>query len=88
MRNLQLYENRESHITSYIEKSGFCEKTGCIRKPILTGFFSACYLQGFMTVLCSNQGCVQINLIDGPEYIRLCHQFNQRIIWKQKIKQQ
>lgn len=38
MRNLHLYENRESHITSYIEKSGFCEKTGCIRKPILTGF--------------------------------------------------
>lgn len=38
MRNLQLYENRESHITSYMEKSGFCEKTGYIRKPILTGF--------------------------------------------------
>lgn len=38
MRNLWLYENWESHITSYIEKSGFCEKTGYIRKPILTGF--------------------------------------------------
>lgn len=37
MRNLRLYENRESYITSYIKKSGFCEKTGCIRKPILTG---------------------------------------------------
>ena len=36
--------------------------------------------------------CVQIksvfNLIDGFEHILSCYQFNQRIIWKQKIKQQ
>ncbi len=38
MRNLQLYEKRESHITNHIEKSEFCENVGCIRKPILTGF--------------------------------------------------
>ena len=42
MRDLRLYENRESHVASYIEKSGFCEKTGCIRKPILTGFLFLC----------------------------------------------
>ena len=35
---MRLYENRESHITSYVEKSGFCEKTGYIREPVLTGF--------------------------------------------------
>lgn len=42
----------------------------------------------WLSSLCSNQGCVQINLIDGFEYIFSCYQFNQRIIWKQKIKQQ
>ena len=42
MRDLRLYENRESHVAIYIEKSGFCEKTGCIRKPILTGFLFLC----------------------------------------------
>ena len=32
--------------------------------------------------------CVQINLQRWVEYVFSCYQFNQRIIWKQKIKQQ